>query len=104
MISEDACFIQVMNGGKPRSLPVIRHSPKLSQKRRKDSRTFCQKFYFISCLCNMGTNCRNRHTSLYPYWKDSRTFCQKFYFISCLCNMGTNWCACFDCELSYCLI
>ena len=56
IIPEDACFIQILNRGKPRRLPVIRHGPKLSQKRRKASRAFCQKFYFILCLCNMGTN------------------------------------------------
>ena len=69
-IIENACFIQILNGGKPRRLPVIGHGPYLPQKRRKASRSFCQKFNFISCLC----------------------------------NMGTNWCACFDGELSYCLI
>src|SRR3990172_9855522 len=56
MVLEDSCFIQMLNGGKPWNLPVIRQSPKLSQERRKTSRAFCQKFYFISCLCNMGTN------------------------------------------------
>ena len=55
-IPENHSFIQVMNGGKPRRLPVIRHSPNLFQKRRKASRAFSQKFNFVQCLCNVGTN------------------------------------------------
>src|SRR3972149_1951317 len=55
-INENPCFIQVLNGGKPRRLPVIGHCPELFQKRRKASRAFSQKFYFVQCLCNVGTN------------------------------------------------